>query len=150
MVVAAGDGHERGGSVAIRGGQGPKGHQGARISVCSSQGGSDAGPEGEPLGEVQDRANEPLAVQQEHRGNAYEPSQRNGNDGLRGYEADARPGENHEREQIAQALREDGWAVTVGERFRLESPPGIRVTISTLLPEHAPQFAQSLAKILGV
>jgi DNA-binding transcriptional MocR family regulator len=50
---------------------------------------------------------------------------------------------------VAQALRDAGWAVAVGERFRLESPPGLRVTISTLEPKDAVRFADTLAQILG-
>jgi DNA-binding transcriptional MocR family regulator len=44
-----------------------------------------------------------------------------------------------------QALAERGWAVTAGERFRLRSPPAIRVTTSTLLPAEAKRFAADLS-----
>jgi DNA-binding transcriptional MocR family regulator len=51
------------------------------------------------------------------------------------------------REETAtvQALAEAGWAVAAGERFRLQSPPAIRVTTSALPPEEARRFAADLA-----
>ena len=51
------------------------------------------------------------------------------------------------REETAtvQALAERGWAVAAGERFRIQSPPGIRVTTSALLPAEAKRFAADLA-----
>jgi DNA-binding transcriptional MocR family regulator len=51
------------------------------------------------------------------------------------------------REETAtvQALAERGWAVAAGERFRLQSPPAIRVTTSALLPAEATRFAADLA-----
>jgi DNA-binding transcriptional MocR family regulator len=50
------------------------------------------------------------------------------------------------REETAtvQALAERGWAVAAGERFRLQSPPAIRVTTSALLPAEAARFAADL------
>ena len=51
------------------------------------------------------------------------------------------------REETAtvQALADRGWAVAAGERFRIESPPAIRVTTSTLEPAEAQRFAADLA-----
>jgi len=51
------------------------------------------------------------------------------------------------REETAtvQALADRGWAVAAGERFRLHSPPAIRVTTSVLRPEEAKRFAADLA-----
>ena len=51
------------------------------------------------------------------------------------------------REETAtvQALADRGWAVAAGERFRLQSPPAIRVTTSALLPAEATRFAADLA-----
>lgn len=51
------------------------------------------------------------------------------------------------REETAtvQALADRGWAVAAGERFRLRSPPAIRVTTSAMRPEEARRFAADLA-----
>ena len=51
------------------------------------------------------------------------------------------------REETAtvQALAARGWAVAAGERFRIQSPPAIRVTTSALLPAEAKRFAADLA-----
>jgi DNA-binding transcriptional MocR family regulator len=49
---------------------------------------------------------------------------------------------------VVQALGERGWAVAAGERFRLASPPGIRITTSTLDPADAPRLAADLAAVL--
>jgi DNA-binding transcriptional MocR family regulator len=51
------------------------------------------------------------------------------------------------REETAtvQALADRGWAVAAGERFRVQSPPAIRVTTSALLPAEAKRFAADLA-----
>ncbi len=43
-----------------------------------------------------------------------------------------------------QALAERGWAVAAGERFRVRSAPGIRVTTSALAVEEAPRLAADL------
>ena len=49
---------------------------------------------------------------------------------------------------VVQALAARGWAVAAGERFRIRSGPGIRVTISRLQPEEAARFAADLASAL--
>jgi DNA-binding transcriptional MocR family regulator len=49
---------------------------------------------------------------------------------------------------VAAALLTAGWAVGVGERFRIAAPPGIRVCYSTLAPAEATSFADELARIL--
>ncbi len=46
------------------------------------------------------------------------------------------------------ALLQRGWAVTPGERFRLRTPPAIRVTAAVLKPPDAERFAADLAAIL--
>jgi DNA-binding transcriptional MocR family regulator len=49
---------------------------------------------------------------------------------------------------VVRAMEEKGWAVAAGERFRMRSPPGIRVTISTLQPPDTGRFAADLAAAL--
>lgn len=49
---------------------------------------------------------------------------------------------------ITAALQTEGWAVRPGESFRTDSAPGLRVTISTLDPADAEDFADALAACL--
>lgn len=51
------------------------------------------------------------------------------------------------REETATvtALRDAGWAVDAGERYRLRAGPGVRITVSTLLPDEAPALASAIA-----
>lgn len=49
---------------------------------------------------------------------------------------------------VVQHLASTGWAVAAGERFRLRSGPGIRVTTSALEPSEAPRLARDLAAAL--
>jgi DNA-binding transcriptional MocR family regulator len=49
---------------------------------------------------------------------------------------------------VAGALLARGWAVAMGERFRIAAPPGIRVCYSTLAPAEATLFADDLARVL--
>ncbi len=46
---------------------------------------------------------------------------------------------------LVQHLLGRGWAVRAGERFRLQSAAGVRVTVSTLPPEDAPRLADDIA-----
>jgi DNA-binding transcriptional MocR family regulator len=41
-----------------------------------------------------------------------------------------------------------GWAVAAGARFRLESPPGVRVTVSRLTEREIPLLAADIAAVL--
>jgi DNA-binding transcriptional MocR family regulator len=50
-----------------------------------------------------------------------------------------------EETTTVQALAGRGWAVAAGERFRLQSPPAIRVTTAALTREDAQRFAADLA-----
>jgi DNA-binding transcriptional MocR family regulator len=52
--------------------------------------------------------------------------------------------------RVTQSLDARGWVVAPGERFRLESGPGIRVTASTLSAAGSRRFAQDLRLALEV
>lgn len=49
-----------------------------------------------------------------------------------------------EETATVQLLLERGWAVSPGERYRFESPPGIRITTTDLDPEEAAELAAAL------
>lgn len=55
------------------------------------------------------------------------------------------------REETAtvQGLAEQRYAVSPGERYRLNTPPGIRVTASRLDEQDAPKFAAALGSVLS-
>ena len=46
---------------------------------------------------------------------------------------------------VVEGLVERGWAVTPGERFRIASPPGIRIAFANLTEAEAPDLAGALA-----
>ena len=50
-----------------------------------------------------------------------------------------------EETATVQQLAERGWAVSPGERFRFRSPPGIRITTTSLDPADAPGLAAAIA-----
>lgn len=54
-----------------------------------------------------------------------------------------------EEGELLAGLLARGWAVAGGERFRMQSPPAIRVTISTLDRKDATRFADTLADLLA-
>ncbi len=54
-----------------------------------------------------------------------------------------------EETPIVQALAERGWAVAAGERFRVQSPPAIRITAATLQPPQARRLAADIAATVG-
>jgi DNA-binding transcriptional MocR family regulator len=54
-----------------------------------------------------------------------------------------------EEAAVVQALFQRGWAVNAGERYRIASPPAIRVTVAALSPRDAARFADDLAEIVG-
>jgi DNA-binding transcriptional MocR family regulator len=69
----------------------------------------------------------------------------------RGITAHARSGLNvwipvPEEASVITALADAGWAVRAGERYRLKSPPAIRVTTASLKPSDAEKFAAALAR----
>jgi len=72
----------------------------------------------------------------------------------RGIEAHGASGLNvwvpvREEAHTVRALLEKGWAVTPGERFRLQTAPAIRATASALKPQDAERFASDLAAVLS-
>jgi len=54
-----------------------------------------------------------------------------------------------EENAIVQSLLHAGWAVKAGERYRISSPPAIRVTTAALPPRKAGRIAEELARVLG-
>jgi DNA-binding transcriptional MocR family regulator len=54
-----------------------------------------------------------------------------------------------EESAVVQTLFQKGWAVNAGERYRIATPPAIRVTISTMTRDEAVRFAEDLAAILS-
>ncbi|MGW7611244.1 aminotransferase class I/II-fold pyridoxal phosphate-dependent enzyme [Streptomyces sp. NPDC054766] len=46
-------------------------------------------------------------------------------------------------------LLHSGWAVAPGARFRMNAPPGIRITVSTLRPEDTEPLADAVASAVG-
>lgn len=54
-----------------------------------------------------------------------------------------------EEAPTVQALVNAGWAVAAGERFRVSSPPAVRVTAARLPARDAQRFATALAESLG-
>jgi DNA-binding transcriptional MocR family regulator len=49
---------------------------------------------------------------------------------------------------LLERLQQAGFAVAPGERYRLQSPPGVRITSAALVPEEAPRVAEALAAAL--
>src|SRR5262249_12464623 len=54
-----------------------------------------------------------------------------------------------EEASTVELLLERGWAVGAGERYRINSPPAIRVTTATLTPDEAEELAAAIADIVG-
>jgi DNA-binding transcriptional MocR family regulator len=53
-----------------------------------------------------------------------------------------------EESAVIQALFQRGWAVTAGERYRMKTPPAIRVTTASLDAQDAIEFTNDLAEVL--
>jgi DNA-binding transcriptional MocR family regulator len=53
-----------------------------------------------------------------------------------------------EEGSVITSLSAAGWAVRGGERYRLKSPPAIRITIATLQPAEAIKLAEDIARSL--
>ena len=49
----------------------------------------------------------------------------------------------------ARGLLARGWCVRAGARYRLRSPPAIRITIAELMPDRAEQLADALHDVLS-
>ncbi len=49
---------------------------------------------------------------------------------------------------VASSLAEAGWAVAPGQRFRIASPPGVRISSARLETADAAAFAADLARAL--
>lgn len=47
---------------------------------------------------------------------------------------------------VVAGLAQAGWAVSPGERFRIASPPGVRIAFATLEEHEAPDLAGALAR----
>ena len=52
-----------------------------------------------------------------------------------------------EEAPVVRGLFDSGWLVIAGERFRIATPPGIRITTATLLEEEATELAAALAEV---
>jgi DNA-binding transcriptional MocR family regulator len=71
----------------------------------------------------------------------------------RGIEAHGRSGLNvwipvREEAVVVAALAAAGWGLRAGERYRLKSPPAVRVTTADLRPAEAARLAASFARVL--
>jgi DNA-binding transcriptional MocR family regulator len=53
-----------------------------------------------------------------------------------------------EESAVIQSLFQRGWAVAAGERYRIRTPPAIRVTTASLDAADAHKFANDLAEVL--
>jgi DNA-binding transcriptional MocR family regulator len=70
-----------------------------------------------------------------------------------GIEAYGRSGLNiwvpvRDEQRVVQSLANAGYALRAGEPFRLDAPPAIRITISTITKDEADAVAAELAKVL--
>ncbi|MGW2545449.1 aminotransferase class I/II-fold pyridoxal phosphate-dependent enzyme, partial [Kitasatospora sp. NPDC001574] len=50
---------------------------------------------------------------------------------------------------VLASLVQRGWVVAPGARYRLQSPPGLRITVAELDPAEARRLADDLAGVLG-
>jgi DNA-binding transcriptional MocR family regulator len=53
-----------------------------------------------------------------------------------------------EETPVVQGLAARGWAVLAGEPFRLDAPPGVRITVAALPVERAEELASDLVDVL--
>jgi DNA-binding transcriptional MocR family regulator len=50
---------------------------------------------------------------------------------------------------VLRAAADAGWLLAAGERFRLRTPPAVRVTVTALAPDEAPALAAVIAAAIG-
>lgn len=50
---------------------------------------------------------------------------------------------------VLVALVQRGWVAAPGARYRVQSPPGLRLTVAQLEPADAQRLAEDLAAVLG-
>jgi DNA-binding transcriptional MocR family regulator len=48
---------------------------------------------------------------------------------------------------VVEALLDRGWAVSPGERYRFQAPPGVRITTTALDPREAKRLARDIADL---
>jgi DNA-binding transcriptional MocR family regulator len=53
-----------------------------------------------------------------------------------------------DEQEVVFGLRALGWAVQAGGRYRIDSPPAVRVTVSTLAGDDTARFAADLARVV--
>ncbi len=54
-----------------------------------------------------------------------------------------------EEQSVVAGMAAAGWAVRAGERYRLRTPPAVRVTTAALQPSEARRLAADMARLLG-
>jgi hypothetical protein len=54
-----------------------------------------------------------------------------------------------EEPATTQLLLERGWGVSPGERYRLRTPPGMRITTTELKPGEARELAAAIHEIVN-
>lgn len=72
----------------------------------------------------------------------------------RGIEAHGRSGMNvwvpvPDETGVVARLLHSGWAVAPGARFRMDAPPGVRITVSSLSPDDVAPLADAVASAAG-
>jgi hypothetical protein len=50
---------------------------------------------------------------------------------------------------VVQSMLAAGWAVSAGERYRIKSPPAVRISIGTLMPGEYEKIAADLSASLA-
>jgi DNA-binding transcriptional MocR family regulator len=51
--------------------------------------------------------------------------------------------------EVVQSMLEAGWAISAGERYRLKSPPAVRISVASLLLDEAQRLAADLARSIA-